>query len=256
MPYVELPGVDLWYTDSGGAGVPVVLMHAASGTSESWAHQIPAFTEAGYRCIAPDRRGWGRSKANARGEQPGRASEDLQGLVEHLGLDRFHLAATAAGGAVSVDYALSHPERLRSLVLSTCTGGVQDRDYLELSDRIRAPEFQALPVVLREVSPRYRAENPDGTQRWIAISHTSGEHGAPRQAPRNKITFAALESMEVPVVAIAGDADMTTPPVMMRQFVARIHGCQLHLIPEAGHAAFWEQPEVWNRLVLEFIGKH
>src|SRR5689334_15499511 len=109
MPHLELPGVDLWYTDSGGHGVPVVFMHAASGTSESWYQQIPAFTAAGFRCIAPDRRGWGKSKQNAKGEQPGHACDDLHGLVEHLGLERFHLIATAAGGAVSVDYAITHP---------------------------------------------------------------------------------------------------------------------------------------------------
>ena len=256
MPYVELPGVDLWYTDSGGAGVPVVLMHAASGTSESWVYQTPPFTAAGYRCIAPDRRGWGKSKANSRGEQPGFANDDLHGLVEHLRLDRFHLVATAAGGAVAVDYALSHADRVRSLTLSTCTGGAQDAEYLELSDRIRTPEFRALPVWLREVSPRYRGENPEGTRRWIEIAHTSGEGHAARQSPRNHITFRALETLAPPTIAIAGSADMTTPAVMMRQFVAHIPHCELHLVAEAGHAAFWEQPEVWNGLVLEFIGRH
>ena len=49
MPYLSLPGVDLWYEDSGGQGTPLILLHAASGTCEAWEHQVPAFTSAGYR---------------------------------------------------------------------------------------------------------------------------------------------------------------------------------------------------------------
>ena len=68
MPYVDLPGVHLWYNDTGGTGTPVVFMHAASGTCESWVYQIPVFTAAGYRCIAYDRRNWGRSRPDLTGE--------------------------------------------------------------------------------------------------------------------------------------------------------------------------------------------
>src|SRR6266581_7786490 len=55
------PDVRLYYTDSGGNGVPVVLMHAATGSTTSWNNQTPAFVKAGYRVIAFDRRGWGRT---------------------------------------------------------------------------------------------------------------------------------------------------------------------------------------------------
>jgi len=57
--FASLPGRRLWYADSGGSGTPVVLMHAASGSSLMWERQIPALRAAGYRCIAYDRIGWG-----------------------------------------------------------------------------------------------------------------------------------------------------------------------------------------------------
>ena len=109
MPYLTLPGVDLWYEDTGGEGTPVILLHAASGTCESWVHQLPAFTAAGYRCIAYDRRTWGRSQPTDPGQQPGFAGDDLHALVESLSLERLHLVATAAGGITALDYALAHP---------------------------------------------------------------------------------------------------------------------------------------------------
>src|SRR4030095_9481406 len=55
--FAPLPGVRLWFTDTGGSGEPIVLMHAITGISESWVPQIEAFSKAGYRVIAFDRRG-------------------------------------------------------------------------------------------------------------------------------------------------------------------------------------------------------
>ena len=121
---------------------------------------------------------------------------------------------------------------------------------------MRPPEFQALPTHLREVSPNYRGLNPEGTKRFIEIEHASNHADAPRQKPRNDITFALLETLKIPVLAIAGQSDVSTPPALMRQFVAHIPGCEYETVPEAGHAAFWEQPDIWNKLVLDFVGSH
>jgi pimeloyl-ACP methyl ester carboxylesterase len=256
MPYVELPGVHLWYHDTGGMGTPVIFLHAASGTCESWAYQVPVFTAAGYRCITYDRRGWGRSQPTPTGEQPGNVSDDLHGLVEHLGLQRVHLVATAAGGIAGLDYALVHPERVYKLVVANSIGGVQDAAYLEVQQRLRPPEIQGLPVELRELGPSYRAVNPAGTRRWLEIERASrpqGTHGL-GQPLRHPMTYARLETMQVPVLILIGDADLLSPPALMRLLAAHLPQCQVVTVPEAGHAAFWEQPELWNRLVLEFLG--
>src|ERR1700693_358590 len=58
---VNVPGVHLWVKDTLGAGTPIVLLHANTGTSETWERQFDAFAKAGYRVIAFDRRGAGRS---------------------------------------------------------------------------------------------------------------------------------------------------------------------------------------------------
>ena len=258
MPSLALPGLDLWYNDSGGTGTPVLFLHAASGTCESWVYQLPVFTATGYRCITYDRRGWGRSQPTSTGEQPGFASDDLHGLADHLGLQRFHLVATAAGGISGLDYALLHPERVRSLVVANSIGGVQDTSYLEVQQRLRPPPIQALPVELRELGPSYRGLNPAGTDRWMAIERASraqGSHG-PGQPLRHPMTLARLATMQVPVLMVAGEADLLSPPALMRLLAAPLPQCQFTTIPEAGHAAFWEQPDLWNRLVLKFIGQH
>ncbi len=256
--YAGLPGVRIWYADSGGSGQPVVFMHAATGSSQVWGHQIPAFTEAGYRFIAYDRRGWGRSVIDPAGLQPGTVADDLLALMDHLGVDRFHLVATAAGGFGSLDFALSFPQRLRSLVVANSIGGVQDEEFLELGRRIRPPEFAALPPEVRELGPSYRAGDPEGTRRWVELERVSRPAGPrpPPQTMRNPITFSRLETIRVPTLLITGGADFYAPPPVMRLFAARIRNSEFVVVPDAGHSAYWEQPEVFNRAVLDFIRKH
>ena len=257
MSYLNLPGVDLWYEDTGGSGVPVILLHAATGTTECWVHQLPTFTAAGYRCISYDRRTWGRSLPTDDSEQPGFQGDDLHGLVEHLGLDRFHLVGTAAGAIPSLDYALTHPDRVRSLVAANTIGGVQDPEYLEVQHRLRPQEIQSLPPELRELGPSYRGTDPEGTARWIEIDHSTRPYGVmPAQPLREPMTYARLSTMRVPTLVLSGNADLLAPPALMRMLAAAIPTSRFASLPDAGHAGFWERPEMWNGIVLEFIGQH
>jgi pimeloyl-ACP methyl ester carboxylesterase len=256
--YAALPGVRLFYTDTGGSGVPIVLLHAATGSVRNWEHQTPAFTSAGYRVIAFDRRGWGQTTTDVAGPRPATAADDLLALMDHLRIDRVHLVGTAGGGFVSLDFALSFPKRLRSVVVANSIGGVQDEDFLDLGRRLRPPTFAAMPPEVREVSPSYRAANPDGTRRWVELERASRPAGppAPAQPLRNPITFSLLETVTVPVLLLTGDADMYAPPPVLRMFAARIKHAESVIVPEAGHSTYWEQPDVFNRAVLNFIRKH
>jgi len=236
----------------------VVFLHAATGSSRVWENQIPAFTAAGYRYIAFDRRGWGRTVVDPAGLQPGTGADDLLGLIDHLGIERIHLVSTAAGASVALDFALSFPQRLRSLVLANGIGGVQDQDYVELGRRLRPPQFDALPPEFRELGPAYRADHAEGTKRWMDLEKISRPPGtrAPAQPMRNRITFSLLETIKAPTLLITGGADLYAPPPVLRLFAARIKNSESKIVPEAGHSVYWEQPEIFNRAVLDFIRKH
>jgi len=256
--YADLPGVRIRYVDTGGDGSVVVLMHSATGHCGVWERQLAAFARAGHRVVAHDRRGWGRSVVDPSGPQPGTAADDLRALMDHLGIDRFHLVGTAAGGIASLDFALSFPQRLRSLVVANSIFGAQDDDYLALSRRLRPPQFDALPPELRELGPAYRAGEPDGTRRWIELERLSRPGGpmSPPQAMRNRITFALLETLAGPTLLLTGGADLYTPPPVLALFAARIKGAETVVVPDVGHSAYWEAPDVFNRAVLSFIARH
>jgi pimeloyl-ACP methyl ester carboxylesterase len=186
----------------------------------------------------------------------GTAADDLQVLVKFLGIGRFHLIATAGGGIVAYDYALSFPTQLRSLVVANSIGGMQDEDYVALGNRLRPPQFAALPAELRELGPSYRAAEPEGTRRWIELERASRQSGAATQQFRNRLTFSMLESLKMPTLLITSDADLYAPPALLKMFSSRIKGSQSLVIPDAGHSAHWEKPDVFNRAVLDFIRKH
>jgi len=256
--FAALPGRRLWYVDTGGTGTPVVLLHAASGSVLMWERQLPALRAAGYRVIAFDRVGWGRSELDE-GAAPGTAADDLQGLLAFLRVDRFHLVGTAAGGFVAFDYALSFPERLRSLIVANSIGGVQDEEYLALGRRLRpSPQFDALPVEVREVGPSYRAVDAAGTARWAELSRQSRlARSLPSpQTFKNRITFARLETVHVPALLISGGADLYAPPPVMRLFADHMRGAEMLAVPDAGHSTFWEQAELFNRTVLAFLARY
>jgi pimeloyl-ACP methyl ester carboxylesterase len=250
----SLPGVRLWFTDSGGNGEPVVLLHANTGTSESWEPQIDALDKAGYRVIAFDRRGWGRSQADpATGPQPGHTSDDLHALADFLSLRQFHLVGVAGGGFVALDYAASHPERLSSLIVAASTGSVSDKAVQDVIARLEIPGIRGLPAHFREVGPSYRGGNPEGTKRWLEIEEHARQQNAPAQPLSSPNTFAKLATITTRTLVVAGDADLLAPPGLMKLWARHVKGAQWATVPDAGRSIAWEQPALFNDIVVKFL---
>lgn len=255
--YAELPGVKLWFTDSGGNGVPIVLLHSNTGTSAVWENQIASFSKAGYRVVAFDRRGWGKSLANAAtGPQPGTIADDLDALVDHLKLPRFHLVGVAGGGFAALDYAAWRPARLRGLVIGASTGQISDKEIADFIARIEIPEIRKQPAAYREVGPSYRGANPEGLKLWSEIDEHSKQPNAPNQPLRSLNTFAKIGTIPTPTLVMAADADLLAPPAMMRIWAGHVKNHEWTIVPDSGHAIAWEQPGLFNKKVLEFVGKH
>lgn len=249
----EIPGARIWYEDSGGAGAPVVLLHARTGSAAMWRRQLAAFSEAGHRCIAYDRRQSGRTEVDP-GSPDALPVDDLRLLADRVGIDRFHLVGTAAGGIVALDFALSHAERVRSLVFANSVGSAdirQEPDYISAAAHLRPPDD--LPPELRELSGSYRARNLEGVQEWLDLGKETGLKKPAFPRTRNRITFSRLEDLEVPTLLITGDVDPYTPPQVLDVFRKHIRNSRAVVIPDCSHSAFWEQPELFNRAVLEFL---
>ncbi len=247
---IDLPAGRIFYRDSGGAGNPLVCLHAASGNSMLWEYQIPAFTAAGFRFIALDH------KATARGSN---SSALLEGLLAKLQIERCHLLGTAAGGGAALQFALTHPQKLRSLIVANSIGFVLDQEYLDMSKRIRPPQFfNELPLEFRELGPSYRAANTAGAARWLALSEQKqASAGAVVKDGGNvEVTWAKLKTLKVPTLLVTGDADLYTPPAVLRMFAQRMPHAGTTVIADSGHSSYWENPLAFNEAALAFLRKH
>lgn len=251
----ELPDTRLWYWDTEGSGTPVVFLHPASGSALIWLYQQPVFAGAGYRVIAYSRRNHYGSEP-APSDNPGIASVDLENLSQFLGLERFHAVSSAAGGSVAADYAFSHPEKLLSLTVSSNNLAAANGYIAETAARIRPKEWEALPRWFQELGPSYRAVNPEGVEKWIELNQLSETGKGARQKRAHVVTPEMLETLKVPTLLMTGTADLYTPPSITRMISRHVPNNEVAIAAESGHSPYWEQPEFFNRTVLDFIGRN
>jgi pimeloyl-ACP methyl ester carboxylesterase len=257
--FVDLPESKIWVTDTGGNGDPVILLHAHTGTSESWEKQTPALARAGYRVIAFDRPGWGKSVAKA-GVKPVPAADIIDALTDRLKLTSFHLIGVAHGGYIAVDYAAWRPARVKSLVIAASGLGIAGKvkggaETDALRKRAALPDFAHWPPEMRELSPFYRGTDPSGVARWKAIEAHAMQPGADDSLLHSPNDLDKVASLTMPVLVIAGDDDLTTPSAAIRLWAKALKRHDWLLIPEAGHAVNWEQPDAFNRAVIAFLKK-
>jgi len=248
-------GGSLWCWDTGGDGEAVVLLHPGSGSGESWPYQQPVLAGAGLRVIGYSRRGAYGSVAGTKAEAD-TASGDLDTLADQLGLDRFHLSGSAAGGPGALDYALSHEDRLLGLTVSGSIMGIMDAEYEELTSALQPDPFGDMPVDFKELGPSYRGGDRDGVAAWLDINSRARTSDAFAQSLAHTLTWSALETLTLPVQLVTGDADLYSPPSLMRLNAEHLQDVETHVVREAGHNPHWEQPAAWNRLLLHFVRRH
>ena len=268
---VELPmadGARLYYWDTGGNGAALVMAHAGTGSANVWGYQQQVFATAGYRVIAYSRRGYRGSDTgpvdadNRALDWSGRPLDDIEALVNHLGLDKFHLLGHAAGGGIANGYLKEHPDRILTSISVNAVQSIAEDDWNRPMNSLRVPgsatalgAFSSNPAELREVGPSYRWANPAGLAAWIELEHTNRPVTVNHPAGV-EVSWADVESRPFPTLLITGDADLYAPPSMYRYLHARVPNSELYVVPESGHSVYWEQPETFNGLVLSFLGRH
>lgn len=253
---IDVGGGSLPYWDTGGAGTPLVLMHAFAGSLESWPEQQAAFADAGFRVIAYSRRGVG---AKLPITTPINHAEDLKRVLEALDIKRAHLVTVAGGATVAADFMISHPERVASAVFACSLISFQDPLILaarQAAAPARSPEGARPSHAELELSKVYRDSNPEGTRRWDEIRQRAQSAGLAPRTQTNEVTLDALAATRVPILLIAGEHDRLLTPQLLQVIAARLPNAEPHLIRDAGHQVHWEQPEAFNALVLDFVRRH
>ena len=268
MPTATVNGIELYYEEH-GKRFPVVFAHGAGGNHMSWWQQVPALSRH-YRCITFDHRGWGLSlDSDDRG--PEAFVGDFEALLKLLEIERCFLVGQSMGGFACLSYALRHPERVAGLVMANTFAGMRREVWLASDDGLRSAA-QAV----------WRRRREDGVKRALGREFTSvhkaraflykqirmlNEHGPNRLRTEAQVQrFRALErvpeiaagrealaGMKTPVLFIGGEHDEVMPVSLMEIARGLIPGARMHVVAGAGHSVYFEAPDVFNQLVLEFF---
>ena len=160
-------------------------------------------------------------------------------------------------------------ERLREF---TSFRNLTEEDLLILAGSVVAPEeeeWRALhrrlglahvrdrvPIEFLELGPSYRAVNPDGVARFVALERISKPSGAIHQPLGVRVDWAAMQRLQAPVLLLTGEADLYAPPPLQRMLAEHLPNHQMVTLREVGHAPYWEAPAEFNRTVLEFLRRN
>ncbi|HET9923188.1 MAG TPA: alpha/beta fold hydrolase [Methylomirabilota bacterium] len=250
MARAKLNGIEIDYEVSGG-GPAVLLSHGYSATRRMWDAQHRALGER-HRVISWSMRGHGETESPA---DPARYSAaltvgDMRALLGDLGVRRAVIGGLSLGGYVSLAFYLEHPEMVRALVICDSGPGYRSADAREAwnaraLERAAALEARGLDALGKSREVREAVALHRSAQ---GLAHAA--RGMLAQEGSRVID--GLVSIQVPTLIIVGDQDQ--PFLAPCEYMAKkIPGARLEVIRDAGHSSNLDQPEAFNRVLLDFL---
>jgi len=269
MPFATTDdGVRLHYEES-GAGTPVLFIHEFAGDHRSWEAQVRALSGR-YRCIVYSARGYPPSDVPDAPERYSqeRARDDARCVLDHLGIERAHVVGLSMGGFATLHFGLKYPGRAHSLVVAGCGYGAAPSDH----ERFRASceglatrletlgmaeggrEYAAGParVQLQYKDPKAWALFAERFAAGSAKGRAFTMRGVQMRRPSLWDLTGEMKKLRLPVLVITGDEDEACiePALLMKR---SIPASGLLVFPRSGHMLNLEEPELFNRTLLDFF---
>ena len=241
-----------------GSVPAIIFAHGAGGNGLSWWQQVPAFLDK-YTVITFDHRAFGRSPDIESG--PGRTAfgTDTRSLLDHLGLNKVHFVAHSMGGRTAFGVLSQDPERLLSITYSGTNGGCVSDEYRNQRTELEENGTLQGSLLQRAVGQNYEQENPEMYYLYRRIRSINPPRPrdflAPRPSQRNYkgTTADRLRDGGWPILWIVGEQDRIVPPELIRISHTLTPESIMRIVPNAGHSAYFEHPQIWNSYVRKFI---
>jgi pimeloyl-ACP methyl ester carboxylesterase len=252
--------VTIGYTDE-GRGVPLLFVHGFPLSRGAWQKQIDALRPA-YRVIAPDLRGFGESEAGTGPVTMAQYADDLYALLQQLKTGPVVLIGHSMGGYVLFAFLRQHLKMVRGLVLVGTRAG-KDTPEVAAGRRDTAEKVQAngIQFVTEPMVPKMlAADNHDRAMAeqvrgLMTPSKPAGVSGALLGMAERPDATAELARISVPTLVITGADDTLIPSTESERLAQAIPGSQLNIIPHAGHLVAFEQPDKFNHVLEEWMGR-
>lgn len=260
--YAEVVGGRLYY-ETKGSGDAIVLIHGNEGDRRHWDHQFDAFAN-DLRVLRYDVRGYGKSSLPAEGE-PYASHEDLAALLDQLDISRAHIAGWSMGSGFAVDFVLAYPERAMSLV---SVGPWVDGYSSPAADSLFADMAVVAEAFAKGGSPAALAAWMHAPF-WVATARASSaaeefarigadyswwdfSHSSPRRSLEPK-AIERIGDIKAPTLIMTADHDIPACLEIADLLDESVPDSRKVVMGGTGHLLHMEQPEEFNRHVVEFV---
>jgi len=264
------------YVDLGDGGRAVIFVHGLGGGWQNWLENLPAIAAAGYRAIALDLPGFGRSNMPSDPITITRLARTVDELCGELGLDTVSIVGNSMGGFTAAEAAIRHPARIDRLVLVDAAGisSALGRNWLSERvgrflvtgaiggaaprDREKALKLMARPGLV-QIGMGAVARHPTLLARDLVAEQLTSV-GAPGFMPALEAIIAydftdRLSEITCPALVVQGDQDVLVPIGDAHEFAARIPDAATLILHDTGHVPMLERPATFNRALIEFLGQ-
>jgi pimeloyl-ACP methyl ester carboxylesterase len=247
MPYADVNGLHLYYEEHGD-GSPLVLLHGGMLTIDlNFAALIPTLADR-HRIVAVEMQGHGRTADIDRPITPAALASDVVALLDHLRIDRAHVLGHSFGAAVALELAVTHPDRVRSIVpisASVRPDGMHEdlTDPAKMATSTRMPnpqDFADFKAAYERLSPH--PEHFDEFLVSLSASNADLQGWSDEQ----------LAGITAPVLLVQGDRDFTTVEhaALMLQLIP---GSQLAVLPDTTHMQVTRRAELLLPMLERFL---
>ena len=247
--------------DDAGRGDCVVLIHGHPFDRTLWAPQVTALS-GGFRVVAPDLRGFGRSPVTPPLVTMREYAADVEELLDGLEIARAAIVGLSMGGLVAMELAAAAPERYWALGLVATTAqppSPQDRQIRD--ERADATERDGMRVLVDYMQTGlYSPACPPGVRARVdammAAAPPAGAAAALRGRGRRPDYRPLLAALDIPALVVAGTADPWSDAAVTAEIVASLRRPELVAIDGAGHLPNLEAAARFNDALLAFLGRH
>ncbi len=260
MATMRANGINLYYQVQ-GEGQPLVLIHGLGSSALDWEFQVPVFSKS-YKVITFDLRGHGRSDKPAGPYDVPMFAHDIAGLL--LGLDisaPAHIVGLSLGGGAAFQFALDCPEqtKTRTIVNSAPTLGPVEQARPEIERRVGIVQQLGMMAMGQGLAanlfpkPEQAPLRETFIQRWA-----QNDENAYIAATRSMLGWNVMNRLgEIKCPALIISADQDYAPVAVKEmYIKLMPDARLAVIADSHHATPMDQPDAFNRVLLDFLAQH
>jgi 3-oxoadipate enol-lactonase len=258
MQVIEVNSVRLHTAVTGDPdGLPVVFANSLGTDFRVWDRLLPLLPP-GLRLVRYDMRGHGLSDVPVGDYWMGDLVADAAGLIDALGLRDAVFVGLSIGGAVAQGLAAERPDLLRAVVLSNTAAKIgTEASWRERIATVRAGGIAAVAdgVLEKWFTRRFRTERPDELAAWrhmLTRTPLDGYIGCCAALAGTDLRESTA-GLRLPVLAVAGAEDGSTPPDLVREMADSIPGARFEIIRGAGHIPCVEAPEALAAVMGDFL---